>query len=72
MKPVQTPPKISQGSPVGKVTQVTTVMPVRTRMSTRQQSSAYFEEEDEDMTDLQPTFSGPIVKWVTDDETTTK
>ncbi|XP_062293548.1 sentrin-specific protease 6 isoform X1 [Scomber scombrus] len=62
VKPVQTPPKISQGSPVGKVPQVTTVMPVRTRMSTRQQTSAYFEEDDEDMTDLQPTFSGPIVK----------
>uniref|UniRef100_A0A3Q1ECY4 Sentrin-specific protease 6 n=1 Tax=Acanthochromis polyacanthus TaxID=80966 RepID=A0A3Q1ECY4_9TELE len=37
-------------------------MPVRTRMATRQQTSTYFEDEDEDMTDLQPTFSGPIVK----------
>ncbi|XP_067427840.1 sentrin-specific protease 6 isoform X2 [Thunnus thynnus] len=70
-KPVQTPPKMSQVSPVTKVTpvskvtqvtQVTTVMPVRTRMATRQQTSTYFEDEDEDMTDLQPTFSGPIVK----------
>ncbi|KAM7368263.1 hypothetical protein PAMP_014503 [Pampus punctatissimus] len=61
-KPVQTPPKISQVSPVTKVTQVTAVTPVRTRMATRQQTSAYFEDEDEDMTDLQPTFSGPIVK----------
>lgn len=35
----------------------------RTRMATRQQaSSAYYEDEDEDMTDLQPTFSGPIIK----------
>ncbi|XP_022625981.1 sentrin-specific protease 6 isoform X3 [Seriola dumerili] len=56
-------------SPVSKVTQVTQVapvtpvaMPVRTRMATRQQTSTYFEEEDEDMTDLQPTFSGPIIK----------
>ncbi|XP_071323643.1 sentrin-specific protease 6 isoform X2 [Trachinotus anak] len=56
-------------SPVSKVTQVTQVaavtpvtMPVRTRMATRQQTSTFFEEEDEDMTDLQPTFSGPIVK----------
>ncbi|XP_022625983.1 sentrin-specific protease 6 isoform X4 [Seriola dumerili] len=68
-KPIQTPPKISQVSPVSKVTQVTQVapvtpvaMPVRTRMATRQQTSTYFEEEDEDMTDLQPTFSGPIIK----------
>ncbi|XP_071323644.1 sentrin-specific protease 6 isoform X3 [Trachinotus anak] len=68
-KPMQTPPKISQVSPVSKVTQVTQVaavtpvtMPVRTRMATRQQTSTFFEEEDEDMTDLQPTFSGPIVK----------
>ncbi|XP_051816759.1 sentrin-specific protease 6 isoform X2 [Acanthochromis polyacanthus] len=56
-------------TPVSKVTQVTQVspvtpvnMPVRTRMATRQQTSTYFEDEDEDMTDLQPTFSGPIVK----------
>ncbi|XP_023250097.1 sentrin-specific protease 6 isoform X5 [Seriola lalandi dorsalis] len=56
-------------SPVSKVTQVTQVapvtpvaMPVRTRMATRQQTSTFFEEEDEDMTDLQPTFSGPIIK----------
>ncbi|XP_023250096.1 sentrin-specific protease 6 isoform X4 [Seriola lalandi dorsalis] len=68
-KPIQTPPKISQVSPVSKVTQVTQVapvtpvaMPVRTRMATRQQTSTFFEEEDEDMTDLQPTFSGPIIK----------
>lgn len=38
---------------------------VRTRMATRQQSGSYLEEEDEDMTDLQPTFSGPVIKWVT-------
>ncbi|XP_029352518.1 sentrin-specific protease 6 isoform X2 [Echeneis naucrates] len=69
VKPMQTPPKIPQVSPGSKVTQVTQVaavtpntMPVRTRMATRQQTSAYFEDEDEDMTDLQPTFSGPIVK----------
>ena len=29
-------------------------MPVRTRMATRQHASTYFEDEDEDMTDLQP------------------
>ncbi|XP_039981156.1 sentrin-specific protease 6 isoform X4 [Xiphias gladius] len=68
-KPIQSPPKMSQGSPAGKVPHATQVapvtpvtMPVRTRMATRQQTSAYFEDEDEDMTDLQPTFSGPIVK----------
>ncbi|XP_069371511.1 sentrin-specific protease 6 isoform X2 [Paralichthys olivaceus] len=59
-KPIQTPPKITQVTPVSKVSQVT--MPVRTRMATRQHSSTYFEDEDEDMTDLQPTFSGPIIK----------
>ncbi|XP_041832466.1 sentrin-specific protease 6 isoform X2 [Melanotaenia boesemani] len=59
-------PTLTRISPVGKVTQVSTVMPVsvcvRTRMATRQQTSSYFEGDDEDMTDLQPTFSGPIVK----------
>lgn len=40
-------------------------MQVRTRMATRQQACSYFEDEDEDMTDLQPTFSGPVIKWVT-------
>lgn len=40
-------------------------MQLRTRMATRQQTSSYFEDEDEDMTDLQPTFSGPVIKWVT-------
>lgn len=65
-KPIQTPPKITHVSPVTKVTQVTPVtMPARTRMATRQQTSTYFEDDDEDMTDLQPTFSGPIIKWVT-------
>lgn len=63
-KPLQTPPKITQVNRVTQVTPVTTVtMPVRTRMATRQQTSTYFEDdEDEDMTDLQPTFSGPIIK----------
>uniref|UniRef100_A0A087YH30 SUMO specific peptidase 6a n=1 Tax=Poecilia formosa TaxID=48698 RepID=A0A087YH30_POEFO len=36
-------------------------MSTRTRMATRQQSSAFF-DEDEEMTDLQPTFSGPVMK----------
>ncbi|XP_051816758.1 sentrin-specific protease 6 isoform X1 [Acanthochromis polyacanthus] len=75
VKPVHTPIKftpvspVTKVTPVSKVTQVTQVspvtpvnMPVRTRMATRQQTSTYFEDEDEDMTDLQPTFSGPIVK----------
>ncbi|TNN39129.1 Sentrin-specific protease 6 [Liparis tanakae] len=31
-------------------------------MATRQHAGGYFEDEDEDMTDLQPTFCGPIVK----------
>ncbi|XP_070705472.1 sentrin-specific protease 6 isoform X2 [Pempheris klunzingeri] len=74
-KPMQTPPKIAHLSPVAKVTPVSKVtqvtqvapgtpvaVPVRTRMATRQQTSTYFEDEDEDMTDLQPTFSGPIIK----------
>ncbi|KAM9339547.1 sentrin-specific protease 6 isoform 1-T1 [Symphorus nematophorus] len=71
-KPTQSPSKLAHVSPVtkvtpvGKVSQVTAVspvsMPVRTRMATRQQTSTYFEDEDEDMTDLQPTFSGPIIK----------
>ncbi|XP_051264973.1 sentrin-specific protease 6 isoform X2 [Dicentrarchus labrax] len=65
-KPIQTPPKISHVSPVSKVPQVGPVspvsVPVRTRMATRQQTSTYFEEDEEDMTDLQPTFSGPIIK----------
>ena len=46
------------GGAVGGVTRVT---PVRTRMATRQQSS-FYGEEDEDMAEIQPTFSGPIIK----------
>ncbi|XP_054474458.1 sentrin-specific protease 6 isoform X2 [Anoplopoma fimbria] len=65
-KPTQSPHKITQGSSVTTVTQVAPVSPgamhARTRMATRQHTGGYFEEEDEDMTDLQPTFSGPIVK----------
>lgn len=36
--------------------------PPRTRMSTRQHASNYTEDDEDDMTDLQPTFSGPIIK----------
>uniref|UniRef100_A0A3P8RKI7 Sentrin-specific protease 6 n=1 Tax=Amphiprion percula TaxID=161767 RepID=A0A3P8RKI7_AMPPE len=55
--------KVTPGSKVTQVSPVTPVnMPVRTRMATRHQTSTYFEDEDEDMTDLQPTFSGPVVK----------
>uniref|UniRef100_UPI003AACFC0B sentrin-specific protease 6 n=1 Tax=Centroberyx gerrardi TaxID=166262 RepID=UPI003AACFC0B len=71
-KPTQTSVKIAHVAPVAratpgsKVTQVTPVTPVsapvRTRMATRQQASAFFDDEDEDMAELQPTFSGPIVK----------
>ncbi|XP_034756112.1 sentrin-specific protease 6 isoform X1 [Etheostoma cragini] len=56
-KPIQTPPKIPPASPGSTV-----AMPVRTRMATRQHNGTYFDDEEEDMTDLQPTFSGPIVK----------
>lgn len=67
MKPVQTPPKpTSAASPVTKVTQASPTasvgMPSRTRMATRQQTSTYFEDDEDEMTDLQPTFSGPIIK----------
>ncbi|XP_054618549.1 sentrin-specific protease 6 [Dunckerocampus dactyliophorus] len=34
----------------------------RTRTATRQHSRAFFDDDDEDMADLQPTFSGPVVK----------
>ncbi|CAN9507345.1 unnamed protein product [Ophioblennius macclurei] len=55
-KSAQAPPRTApmKVTPVG--------VPGRTRMATRQQAVSYFEDEDEDMTDLQPTFSGPIVK----------
>lgn len=69
VKPLQTPPRTPQVPSVSKVTQVTPMspvaVPIRTRMATRQQTSTYFEDEDEDMTELQPTFSGPIIKSVT-------
>ncbi|XP_063758184.1 sentrin-specific protease 6 isoform X2 [Eleginops maclovinus] len=59
------PLQASQGSPVAKATQATPLSPgamtTRTSMSTRHHSS-FFEDEEEDMTDLQPTFSGPIIK----------
>ncbi|XP_028252616.1 sentrin-specific protease 6 isoform X2 [Parambassis ranga] len=65
-KPAQSPVKPTPVSKVSQVTQVSPVtsinMPVSTRMVTRQQTSTYYEEDDEDMTDLQPTFSGPVVK----------
>ncbi|XP_068565207.1 sentrin-specific protease 6 isoform X2 [Cebidichthys violaceus] len=65
-KPTQSPHKVSQGSPATKVAQAPPASPVsvtvRTRMATRQHTGGYFEDDDDDMTDLQPTFSGPIVK----------
>ncbi|XP_041661598.1 sentrin-specific protease 6 isoform X2 [Cheilinus undulatus] len=64
--PAQTSPKVTHVSLVTKVAPVATVTPVtmqtRTRMATRQHTSTYEEEDEEDMTDLQPTFSGPIIK----------
>lgn len=60
VKPAQTPPKGTQAASMSPGS-----MQLRTRMATRQQTSSYFEDEDEDMTDLQPTFSGPVIKWVT-------
>ncbi|CAJ1077718.1 sentrin-specific protease 6 isoform X1 [Xyrichtys novacula] len=64
---IQASPKVTHvTSLVTKVTPVTPVTPVtiatRTRMATRQQTSTFEEDEEEDMTDLQPTFSGPIIK----------
>ncbi|XP_074541521.1 sentrin-specific protease 6 isoform X2 [Halichoeres trimaculatus] len=54
---------VTKASPVAPVTPGTTVtIAPRTRMATRQHTSTYDEEDDEDMTDLQPTFSGPIIK----------
>ncbi|XP_069033591.1 LOW QUALITY PROTEIN: sentrin-specific protease 6 [Embiotoca jacksoni] len=52
VSPVTT--QVAAGTPV--------TVAVRTRMATRQHAGNYFEDDDEDMTDLQPTFSGPIVK----------
>ncbi|XP_068198837.1 sentrin-specific protease 6 isoform X2 [Antennarius striatus] len=67
VKPTPTPPRVTHFSPVTKVMQVSPInpgaTPTRTRMVTRQQTSGYYDDEDdEDMTDLQPTFTGPIIK----------
>ncbi|XP_061602452.1 sentrin-specific protease 6 isoform X2 [Cololabis saira] len=51
--PQVTPPSTPAGPPLPSRTP--------TRTCTRQQTRTFF-QEDEDMTDLQPTFSGPIVK----------
>ncbi|KAK9531933.1 hypothetical protein VZT92_011323 [Zoarces viviparus] len=62
-KPTQSPHRVSQGSPGTKAAQASPVAAhARTRMATRQHAGGFYEDEDEDMTDLQPTFSGPIVK----------
>ncbi|KAM8832149.1 sentrin-specific protease 6 isoform 2-T2 [Spinachia spinachia] len=67
-KPAEGPHRPPQGPPVTKATQAAASSPVavqaRTRMSTRQHAGGFLEdnEDDGDMTDLQPTFSGPIVK----------
>lgn len=47
---------------VGQLSPVSSVAGTRTRMATRQKPNSFFESDDEDMADLQPTFSGPIVK----------
>ncbi|KAM4713005.1 sentrin-specific protease 6 isoform 2-T2 [Anableps anableps] len=52
-QPSPASPTASPTSPVS--------MSMRTRMATRQQAGTYY-DEDEDMTDLQPTFSGPVMK----------
>ncbi|XP_035986305.1 sentrin-specific protease 6 isoform X1 [Fundulus heteroclitus] len=56
VKPEQTSPS-SPALSLGPAADVST----RTRMATRQHAGTYFDEE-EDMTDLQPTFSGPVMK----------
>ncbi|XP_030577481.1 sentrin-specific protease 6 isoform X2 [Archocentrus centrarchus] len=63
VKPVQTPSKFTQASsPVAKGMQVSPAASVSTRMATRQQTSAPYEDDEDEMTDLPPTFSGPIIK----------
>uniref|UniRef100_A0A1A7X0Y2 Ubiquitin-like protease family profile domain-containing protein n=1 Tax=Iconisemion striatum TaxID=60296 RepID=A0A1A7X0Y2_9TELE len=57
VKPAQIPSSITKVSPAPAASQT-----VCTRMATRQRTSSYFEEEDENMTDLQPAFTGPIEK----------
>ncbi|CAL8312214.1 unnamed protein product [Lota lota] len=54
--------KEEKGSPGPAGTSVTRVTPVRTRMATRQRAGALYGEDDEDMAEIQPTFSGPIIK----------
>ncbi|XP_047429985.1 sentrin-specific protease 6 isoform X2 [Mugil cephalus] len=64
MEKVEPNQKLSQSSPIKVATATPVAMVTRTRMSTRQQTSAYSGDgdEDEDMADLQTTFSGPIIK----------
>ncbi|KAG7257196.1 hypothetical protein CRUP_014207 [Coryphaenoides rupestris] len=50
------------GSGAAGGSSVTRVTPVRTRMATRQQAGAFYDEDEEDMAEIQPTFSGPIIK----------
>ncbi|XP_075871497.1 sentrin-specific protease 6 isoform X2 [Nelusetta ayraudi] len=62
VKPPQTPAGSSHGCRVGAAAAAS--MATRSRMATRQQAGSplYEDEQDQDMTDLQPTFSGPVVK----------
>ncbi|KAM8847536.1 sentrin-specific protease 6 isoform 1-T1 [Synchiropus picturatus] len=58
LNPTESPAKTSAACRAAPSTMAT-----RTRMSTRQHASAsYQEEEEEDMSEIQPTFSGPVVK----------
>ncbi|XP_067098217.1 sentrin-specific protease 6-like isoform X2 [Osmerus mordax] len=50
---------IRLGKPAGKPP---APAPVRTRMATRQHASMFFGDEEDDMAELQPTFTGPIIK----------
>ncbi|XP_076011175.1 sentrin-specific protease 6 isoform X2 [Genypterus blacodes] len=58
--------KVTQINKAPQVTQVTPVTPVtrtlRTRIATCPHAPKFFDDEDEDMTEIQPTFSGPIIK----------
>ncbi|KAM6954374.1 sentrin-specific protease 6 [Aplochiton taeniatus] len=64
VSPVKSVLPVTPTTKVAQVTQVSPVSPVllRTRMATRQHSSAFLNDEDDDMAELPPTFTGPIIK----------
>ncbi|XP_070400214.1 sentrin-specific protease 6-like [Nothobranchius furzeri] len=57
VKPAPIPSSITKVSPAPAASQT-----VCTQMAIRQRTNSYLEEEDENMTDLQPPFPGPIEK----------